>query len=192
MSITAVVWAQDDAPHLDDDPIAVAVLVAYARSADEHGKGAYPGIDTLMRRTRLSDRTVQRKTDKLLDLGLIRPGDQSLVAHLPANLRPPVVDVAVELRRPPAEGGRREKKRQDRKHDRAEVIVFLVGRDGPGCRGCGLIPDDVLTLQVDHVTPRALGGGHTVANFQLLCGPCNLDKRAKHPDVWRAGLAANA
>lgn len=101
--------------------------MAYARSADAGGKGAYPGIDTMMRRTRLSDRTVQRKTDKLLALGLIRPGDQSLTAHLPANVRPPVVDVAMELRRPSAEGGRREKKRQDRERKRGVTASPLDG-----------------------------------------------------------------
>lgn len=137
MSINAVVWAQDDAPYLDDDPIAVAVLVAYARSAGPDGKGAYPGIDTMMRRTRLSDRTVQRKTDKLLALGLIRPGDQSLTARLPGNVRPPVVDVAMELRRPSAEGGRREKKRQDRERKkRGDTVTPL----DDGERGDGRTP----------------------------------------------------
>lgn len=34
---------------------------------------------------------------------------------------------------------------------------------------------------VDHIMPLALGGIHEPLNLQLLCGPCNLSKSAKHP-----------
>ncbi len=34
---------------------------------------------------------------------------------------------------------------------------------------------------VDHIMPLALGGEHSPSNIQLLCGPCNLRKSAKHP-----------
>ncbi len=71
---------------------------------------------------------------------------------------------------------------------RCDIVHLLAGRDGPACRGCGLMPRDVTTLEVDHYVPRALGGLHTMSNLQLLCGPCNRRKHAKHPDVWRAEL----
>lgn len=34
---------------------------------------------------------------------------------------------------------------------------------------------------VDHIMPLALGGEHAPGNLQLLCGPCNVRKWAKHP-----------
>lgn len=69
---------------------------------------------------------------------------------------------------------------------RADLYAALVIRDGEHCQECGTTAD----LQVDHIMPRALGGGDWLPNRQLLCGPCNLRKRAKHPDVWRAEVAA--
>lgn len=45
-------------------------------------------------------------------------------------------------------------------------------------------PGDALELEVDHVMPRALGGKHVMSNLQLLCGPCNRRKYAKHPAEW--------
>lgn len=33
----------------------------------------------------------------------------------------------------------------------------------------------------DHIVPLALGGNNHRSNIQLLCGPCNLRKGAKHP-----------
>ena len=67
---------------------------------------------------------------------------------------------------------------------RADIVAVLARRDGAGCRGCGHIPDDVTDLEVDHVMPRALCGPHVMSNLQLLCGPCNRRKHAKHPIRW--------
>lgn len=67
---------------------------------------------------------------------------------------------------------------------RAEIVATLARRDGGHCRGCGHAPDDATDLEVDHVMPRALGGPHVMSNLQLLCGPCNRRKSAKHPIRW--------
>lgn len=76
-------------------------------------------------------------------------------------------------------------------HPRADVVRMLAERDGPACLGCGYTPDDPLWLDVDHVMPRALGGGNDMGNLQLLCRPCNQRKGSKHPDVWRASIERN-
>lgn len=33
----------------------------------------------------------------------------------------------------------------------------------------------------DHITPVSAGGDSSIRNIQLLCGPCNLSKHARHP-----------
>lgn len=45
------------------------VLLAIADAADDSGRGAYPSIATLARKTRLSQRTIQRTIKKLVDGG---------------------------------------------------------------------------------------------------------------------------
>jgi 5-methylcytosine-specific restriction endonuclease McrA len=41
---------------------------------------------------------------------------------------------------------------------------------------------------LDHVVPLALGGLHDDANLQLLCPPCNMHKKDKHPDDFAREL----
>ena len=43
---------------------------------------------------------------------------------------------------------------------------------------------------VDHIMPLALGGRNVPENVQLLSPKCNQMKSAKHPDVWKAEIAA--
>lgn len=49
----------------------------------------------------------------------------------------------------------------------------LIARDGPGCAECGATE----SIQLDHVTPVAAGGAHTLHNCRLLCASCNAAKR---------------
>jgi hypothetical protein len=45
----------------------------------------------------------------------------------------------------------------------------LFPKDGRYCVWCGADSD----LQVDHVMPRAFGGGNGASNKRVLCGRCN-------------------
>jgi hypothetical protein len=45
--------------------------------------------------------------------------------------------------------------------------VYL--RDGGKCRNCGSIG----AIEIDHITPYALGGTHDIRNLRLLCRSCN-------------------
>jgi hypothetical protein len=55
-----------------------------------------------------------------------------------------------------------------------DVKIAVAARDGGRCRQCGSTVD----LHFDHVIPWSKGGANTVANIQLLCGPCNRRKGA--------------
>ena len=53
--------------------------------------------------------------------------------------------------------------------------IKVLERDNYRCVYCGSEEQ----LQVDHIWPRKLGGGHDLDNLQTLCRPCNLRKAAK-------------
>ncbi len=55
-----------------------------------------------------------------------------------------------------------------------DVKIKVTVRDQGRCRQCGSDED----LHFDHVIPWSKGGANTVANIQLLCGPCNRRKGA--------------
>ena len=46
------------------------------------------------------------------------------------------------------------------------------------------------SFHIDHKTPISRGGGNEESNLQLLCGECNLEKRAKTHDEYVAYLQA--
>lgn len=62
-----------------------------------------------------------------------------------------------------------------------DVKIAVAARDGGRCRQCG----STVNLHFDHVIPWSRGGANTVANIQLLCGPCN---RRKGADDIPAGM----
>lgn len=89
-----VLWAMKDAPVVDVEEW--ATLVAVAEFADEDGCNAYPSTKTISERTRISERTVQRRLDQLEGRGLIVRGDQSnIAANIPLHKRPTLYDVMV-------------------------------------------------------------------------------------------------
>jgi hypothetical protein len=81
----------DDAPgvpaHL------VSTLTAYARYADEEGRGSYPLTATVALRTRKTIWQARRDTAELERLGLLLPGDPGLVKDIRADRRPKVYDL---------------------------------------------------------------------------------------------------
>jgi hypothetical protein len=94
MSLEAMSWALVDAP--DVPPECVSLLIGLANHADVRGRGAWAGQVLLAGYARKTDRSVRNDLGKLAQRGLIRRGDQSLVAHIPADSRPVVYDLALE------------------------------------------------------------------------------------------------
>jgi hypothetical protein len=96
VSLEAVAWVLNDAPDLPAH--CVGVMVGLANHADPDGKGAFAAQGRLSGYSRKTDRQVRRDLEQLESLGLIRRGDQRLVAHIPADKRPIVWDLAMDRR----------------------------------------------------------------------------------------------
>jgi len=76
---------------------------------------------------------------------------------------------------------------------RTDVVVEIINKSVKErlysvqkgkCAGCG---NDfgILNLEVDHIIPRAKGGGDYFENYQLLCGSCNRIKGARPMEYLR-------
>lgn len=60
----------------------------------------------------------------------------------------------------------------------SDIRRAVYVRDGGRCRICAE-PVGVGDFHVDHVVPRARGGGHEMANLQLAHANCNIMKNAR-------------
>ena len=60
----------------------------------------------------------------------------------------------------------------------------LFRSQGGRCMYCGA-ERDIREFQIDHMVPVVRGGPHEMANFQLLCGPCNNRKRDYTDEEFR-------
>lgn len=99
MSVQAITWVLEDAPDLP--PHLVGTLLALANHADREGRNAFVGQKLLGWYTRKDRRNARKDIDALLKVGLIREGDQRIAAHIRADRRPVVYDLAMERTRGP-------------------------------------------------------------------------------------------
>lgn len=60
----------------------------------------------------------------------------------------------------------------------SKVRVAAADRANGKCQKCGL-PFGAKRKHFDHILPAALGGEPTLANCQVLCEPCHMEKTAK-------------
>lgn len=107
MSIEALNWAFNLAPVPMDhgkrgskpNPACASVLIGLANHAGPDGRNAFPGVPTLMRYTRLSERTVRTAIDRLAEDKIILPGDPAIVAAFikRGDRRPEVWDLDMTL-----------------------------------------------------------------------------------------------
>lgn len=97
MSWQATNWAmRETSTH--GDARAKLVLMCLADYARPDGTGAYPTVKSIVAMTEIPERTVRRKLALLRDMGLIRMGDQRIVAGYSKDKRPIVYDLAMSLR----------------------------------------------------------------------------------------------
>jgi hypothetical protein len=76
-----------------DDPTQALILCAMAETAHDDGTEARASQATYARYARCSDRTLRRHLKAMEEAGVIRRGNQDLVAHLRADRRPVVWDL---------------------------------------------------------------------------------------------------
>jgi len=80
------------------DKSVFVALASYAKhSKNSAGKGAYPKIATLAKNTGYCPESVIRALTSLKAKGLIRLGDQSLVAKYPPGRKPKVYDIDLDV-----------------------------------------------------------------------------------------------
>lgn len=95
MSLRAMLWALEHAPV--ENPARLVVLLALADCAADDGTAAWPTQERLAARARCSTRSVRRYLKDLEEVdGVIRRGDQELVAHFRRDLRPVVWDLVMD------------------------------------------------------------------------------------------------
>ena len=137
MSLQAMAWAI--AQQRVKDPPARHVLLVLAQTASPEGEDAWRTVDRLAEETGLSDRTVQTKLQLLLTLGVIRLGDQDVVAVKikRADRRPVVYDLDIRAEELIAAGIVNRKARGAGRSPRDGVDNF--GDDGQS-RGEGVSP----------------------------------------------------
>ena len=80
-------------------------------------------------------------------------------------------------------GGQRVRPTRRRPFEAGQKGSLFRSQDGR-CMYCGA-ERDIREFQIDHMVPVVRGGPHEMANFQLLCGPCNNRKRDYTDDEFR-------
>ncbi|MBF4603730.1 helix-turn-helix domain-containing protein [Curtobacterium sp. VKM Ac-2884] len=88
-----ITWVLYEAPVTTQSHL--LVLLALADRAHDDGTAAYPSREWIGERARCSVRSVASHLRALEENGLIRKGDQELVAHFRADRRPVVYDVVM-------------------------------------------------------------------------------------------------
>jgi len=70
------------------------------------------------------------------------------------------------------------------------IRIKVLERDNYKCVLCGRSARDGVVLEVDHIIPRAKGGGNNIENLQTLCFDCNRGKRDRllNNNIKNSGL----
>ena len=87
MTVVTMVWVQEHVHEVRNATKAVLSYLAFKARYDD-GTAAWPAIGTIAGACGLSEKTVQRSIDQLLDLGLIEPGQQNFSAIHPKTGEP--------------------------------------------------------------------------------------------------------
>jgi 5-methylcytosine-specific restriction endonuclease McrA len=175
----AFAWAFREAPTRTTYELAILSWVA-SNTIDGAGYGACLTARQIADRFHVSERTVRRVVAELAMRGLLAPGDQRLIDHLPPGHRPAVWDVPF-----PGRGLRPTFIRTLPAWQGSPTDAAIAARMSmwPGCWICGG-PKQA----VDHVKPRSRGGADLLCNYRPICTRCNSRKNNR----WRGAIWAHA
>lgn len=143
MSSEAVNWVRD---HADVPRRLYPLLMTIASYTDREGRGCRASASTLARHCKVEERSAMRLLSQLRDLGVIKPGDQSLVARIAPQYRPIVYDIVGVPPREPR-GDRRVIPRGDRRvppgvtDGSPKTFPFGEGDRAEGAQGSAPRPD---------------------------------------------------
>jgi hypothetical protein len=66
-------------------------------------------------------------------------------------------------------------------------------RDNHRCQNCGskYLPENDVSIDVDHITPKSEGGSHSLDNLQTLCRNCHARKHPNNEELARRADTAS-
>lgn len=178
LSKAAVLWAMDEAP--DVPPHLFAALLAVARYADEHGRGAYPSAMTVAAIIRKSERNAKKDLAALRRLGLLLPGDQRIAKDIRGDKRPFVYNLPM-----PSDSSAR--------GDVCDTPSSGNGVSHTTARGVAQVSSGVSHTTPEEFlknsgrrAPRARAGSAVAVAAQ----PCDRDGEGPHSEACRHGQSA--
>lgn len=159
------------------------VCLAIAHHVEMRQEDCYASYSTLARETSYEERQVMRIVDKLISKGIVvhrgqHPVFGTNVLNIEKDRLPQPLEQQQEDRTVPAAS---QSDYQFLTPRLLQIFVALSARDGfrcrfPGCRS--------QSLQIDHIVPRARGGGDDLSNLQLLCAHHNAKKSSRGWDAF--------
>ncbi len=178
MSVQSMSWALEQRDIVD--ATARYVLLVLANYADKNGRGAFPSSASISDDTGLSIRTVKYKLDHLLEIGVIRLGNQAIAgAYIDRHdRRPTVYDLCVERGAPAAPGSER-----GANDDRTGCSSRQNGVQTTTERGAGAAPNPSINHQVTIKEPKgpvadAPAASQKAPKFDpLTCKPANVSEQ---------------
>ncbi|KAF1307004.1 helix-turn-helix domain-containing protein [Pseudomonas sp. SG-MS2] len=175
MSVQSMSWALEQRDIVD--ATARYVLLVLANYADKNGRGAFPSSASISDDTGLSIRTVKYKLDHLLEIGVIRLGNQAIAgAYIDRHdRRPTVYDLCVERGATAAPGSER-----GANYDTTGCSSRQNGVQTTTERGAGAAPNPSINHQLTIKEPKASvadapAGAKKAPKFDpLTCKPANV------------------
>jgi hypothetical protein len=66
--------------------------------------------------------------------------------------------------------------------DRRRIVL---NKHNHRCQKCGIkdLPENDVTLEIDHEVPKSKGGSHALENLRPLCLPCHADEHPNHREL---------
>lgn len=155
MSVEALAWLANRAPGVK--PHWMGTLFELCNGANAQGRGSHPPQARLAWVARKDERAIRDDLKAMEAAGLIRKGDQRMVAHLPPDKRPVVWDLAMELDRGPRpEPGK--PGRPPRKRGEPEIPPEPETPPFPGLSGGSTDPGGTVDPPVSDLRKHENGG----------------------------------